>query len=148
MLNVSLKLCRNRRREEQQHTQLNTLWAANAISNRQTGRDHWAFLSMPYVNQWIIQGGGGCEVVFPNQGEIHNPFFLCRAAPSKLLAGAQRWQQKVWRSVQHWHYTEKDEIMAPPKWSQIISFTPPWWATSGRTWAKLKSGTHLREDLV
>lgn len=80
MVNVSLKLCRNRRREEQQHAQLNTLWAADAISNRQTGRDHWAFLSMPYVNQWIIQGGGGCEVVFPQSGRNPQSLFSLQSS--------------------------------------------------------------------
>lgn len=118
MLNVRLKLCRNHGREEQQHAQLNTLWATDAMRNahRQTGRIIGAFLSMPYANQWIIQGVRS-EVFFPISATNPEapPFFFL---PSSLIQAQtpggrlkSSWQHKLAANTKAEPSAQHDQIM-------------------------------------
>lgn len=84
-------------------------------TDRQTGRDHWASLSTPYANQWIIQGGEG----FSSQSAQPNPetppfFFLLPSstiraprhlAPDRSLAGSRKSQSSdAW--IQWWNHSK------------------------------------------
>lgn len=110
MVNVRLKLCRNHRREEQQHAQLNTLWATDAIRNahRQTDRQgslgsslHAICQSMNYSRGW--EWGFSSQSVQQIQSlSLFFFFFLFLWLPSSLIKartpgrGLQSgWQQEI-----------------------------------------------------